>query len=67
MQSYRLFLNIQAENLLLLSGEMNAFNKLKFYYKWQVLMNNSIIYTEDNSIFINCEIYVSFDQTYKIL
>lgn len=56
MQSYRLFLNIQAENPLLLSGEMNAFNKLKFYYKWQVLMNNSIIYTEDNSVFINCEI-----------
>ena len=51
MQSYRLFLNIQAQNLLLLSG-----NKLKFYYKWQVLMNNSIIYTEDNSVFINCEI-----------
>ena len=56
MQSYRLFLNIQAENLLLLSGEMNAFNKLIFYYKRQVLMNNSIIYTEDNSVFINCEI-----------
>ena len=56
MQSYRLFLNIQAENLLLLSGEMNAFNKLKFYYKWQVLMNNSIIYTykaENNELIVD--------------
>ena len=34
-----------AENPLLSSGGMNAFNKLKFYCKWQALMNNSIIYT----------------------
>ena len=53
---YLSFYKHPAKNPLLSSGEMNAFNKLKFYYKWQVLMNNSIIYTEDNSIFINCEI-----------
>ena len=42
---YLSFYKHPAENPLLSSGEMNAFNKLKLYCKWQALMNNSIIYT----------------------